>query len=51
METFKGLLYVKHGRVGTEREGPDYYVQTSIGDFLLQPPERNLWERNYHLEF
>jgi len=51
MATFKGLLYVKHGRVGTRSEGPDYYLQTSDGDFLLQYKKRNLWEPDYHLEF
>jgi hypothetical protein len=51
MATFKGLLYVKHGRVGTRSEGPDYYLQTSNGDFLLHYKERNPWESDYHLEF
>ena len=28
METFEGLVYVKHGRIGSKSEGPDYYLQT-----------------------
>jgi len=51
MDTFKGLVYVKHGRIGTRSEGPDYYLQTTRGDFLLRYRERNPWERDYHLEF
>lgn len=51
MATFKGLVYVKHGRVGTRSEGPDYYLQTTRGDFLLRYHQRNLWEPDYHLEF
>jgi hypothetical protein len=51
MDTFKGLVYVKHGRVGTRSEGPDYYLQTTRGDFLLRYHQRNLWEPDYHLEF
>ena len=49
--TFKGLLYVKHGRVGTRSEGPDYYLQTRIGDFRLCYEKRNLWEPDYLLEY
>jgi hypothetical protein len=51
MDTFKGLVYVKHGRVGTRSEGPDYYLQTTRGDFLLRYRQRNPWEPDYHLEF
>lgn len=51
MVLFKGLLYIKHGRIGTKSEDPDYYLQTNKGDFLLQYKERNLWEPDYHLEF
>src|SRR5947208_2164189 len=50
MDTFKGLVYVKHGRVGTRSEGPDYYLQTTRGDFLLRYRQRNPWEPDYHLE-
>jgi hypothetical protein len=28
METLKGLVYIKQGRIGTRSEGPDYYLQT-----------------------
>lgn len=51
LATFKGLVYVKHGRVGSRSEGPDYYLQTTRGDFLLRYHQRNLWEPDYHLEF
>lgn len=32
---FRGLVYVKHGRVGSKSEGPDYFLQTFEGDYLL----------------
>ncbi len=48
---FKGLLFIKHGRVGTKSEGPDYFLQTRTGDYLLQYKERHLWEPDYELEF
>ncbi len=51
MDTFKGLLYVKFGRVGSRSEGPDYYLQTKKGDYDLLYQKRNLWEPDYHLEF
>jgi hypothetical protein len=51
IDTFKGLVYAKHGRVGTRSEGPDYYLQTTRGDFLLRYEQRNLWEPDYHLEY
>jgi hypothetical protein len=51
MKSFKGLLYIKHGRVGTRSEGPDYYLQTKNEDFLLQYQDRNTWDPDYHLEF
>lgn len=51
MDTFKGLVYVKHGRVGTKSEGPDYYLQTTHGDFLLRYEQRHPWQPDYHLEF
>lgn len=49
--TFMGLIYVKHGRIGTRSEGPDYYLQTAQGDFVLRYHQRNLWDPDYHLEF
>ena len=51
MDTFKGLVYVKHGRVGSKSEGPDYYLQTWDREFLLKYADRNLWEPDYYLEF
>jgi len=51
MTTLKGLLYVKHGLIGREDEGPDYYLQTMHGDFLLQYEDRPHWIPDYHLEY
>jgi hypothetical protein len=51
MSIFKGLLYVKHGRLGTRSEGPDYYLQTATGDFVLELQAREPWQPDYHLEF
>ena len=50
-EKFFGLIYVKHGAVGTRSEGPDYYLQTEKGDLRLQYQERNHWDPDYKLEF
>lgn len=50
-DTFKGLVYVKHGRIGSRSEGPDYYLQTRRGDLVLRYHPRNPWEPDYHLEF
>ena len=51
MATYKGLIYVKHGRVGTRSEGPDYILQTASGEYPLRYGERHLWEPDYRLEF
>jgi len=48
---FKGLVYVKHGRVGSRSEGPDYYLQTMQGDYLLHFQNRPPFQPDYHLEF
>lgn len=50
-QTFKGLVYVKIGRIGFKSEGPDYYLQTAQGEFPLHYQQRNLWQPDYHLEF
>lgn len=50
-ERLAGLLYVKHGRVGTRSEGPDYFLQTSAGDVPLRMAERRPWEPDYRLEY
>ena len=49
--TFKGLLYVKHGRIGTKSEGPDYWLQTLDREYLLRIHERKLWAPDFELEF
>lgn len=51
MAKFRGLVYVKHGRVGTRSEGPDYYLQTYRGDYLLRYQDRVPWKPDYPLEF
>lgn len=51
MIALRGLLYTKYSALNTRSEGPDYYIQTYIGDFLLKFEERPHWERDYHLEF
>lgn len=51
METFRGLVYVKIGRVGSKSEGPDYFLQTAKADLPLRYEERDLWKPDYHLEF
>ena len=51
METLKGLVYVKHGRIGSKSEGPDYYLQTFDRECLLKYADRHLWELDYYLEF
>lgn len=51
MPKFRGLCYVKHGRVGSRSEGPDYHLQTFSADYLLRFHERRPWEADYHLEF
>lgn len=51
MAKFSGLVYVKHGRVGSRSEGPDYYLQTYKGDYLLRHQDRFPWQRDYPLEF
>ena len=50
-QSFKGLLYVKHGQVGSRSEGPLYFLQTYNASFLLEYQERYPWEPDYHLEF
>jgi hypothetical protein len=51
METFSGLVYVKHGSVGTRSEGPDYFLQTCEGDLGLVYQKRNHQDLDYHLEY
>jgi hypothetical protein len=51
LNSYKGLLCVKHGRVGDKSEGSDYYLQAFKADYLLQHKERSPWIPNYHLEF
>lgn len=51
METFRGLIYVKIGRIGSRSEGPDYFLQTAKAELLLRYEKRNLWMPDYHLEF
>lgn len=48
---FFGLIYVKHGGVGTKMEGPIYYLQTAKADLILRYQDRHAWEPDYKLEF
>ncbi|MEM6106580.1 protease inhibitor I42 family protein [Mycobacterium sp. 050272] len=48
---FEGFLYVKLGRVGTKSEGPDYWLQTRDGEYLLHFHERELFKPDFELEF
>lgn len=48
---FEGFLYVKLGRVGTKSEGPDYWLQTRDGEYLLRFHERELFLPDFELEF
>lgn len=50
-ETFRGLVYVKIGRIGLRSEGPDYFLQTAKEEVPLRYERRNPWEPDYHLEF
>jgi hypothetical protein len=50
-DTYKGLVFVKHGRVESKSEGPDYYLQTAKGDLMIVFKDRQLWEPDYRLEF
>jgi hypothetical protein len=34
VETLEGLVYVKHGRIGTKSEGPDYYLEFFCRKFV-----------------
>lgn len=51
IETFEGLVYVKHGRIGIKSEGPDYYLQTWNKEYLLKYADRGPWELDYYLDF
>jgi hypothetical protein len=52
MATFKGLIYVKQGRIGTKSEGPDYFLQAHDADYHLdRKTEEHLWKPDYLLEF
>jgi len=48
---YSGLIYVKHGGVGSKSEGPVYYLQTGKGDLILRYQDRHPWEPDYKLEF
>jgi hypothetical protein len=51
MNTFKGLVYVKYGNVGTKSEGPVYFLQTAQGDVGLEYNVKQAWETDFELEF
>ena len=47
---YSGLVFVKHGRVGTRSEGPDYFLQTARGDLELRFRHRLPWAPDPELE-
>jgi len=52
MESYKGLVFVKQGRIGSRSEGPDYYLQTKEGEYLLERKTVHEGFRpDYFLEF
>ncbi len=51
MEKLAGLVYVRHGRIGSKSEGPDYVLQTHKDEVELKLNERHPWELDYELEF
>lgn len=51
MHTIRGLLFIKHGAVGTRSEGPLYMLQTEHKDVALRYAKRNPWELDYLLEY
>jgi hypothetical protein len=51
MVKLSGLVFVKHGRVGTRSEGPDYFLQTANDVLLLRYQPRMPFQPDYHLEF
>jgi heat shock protein HslJ len=51
MGTFKGLVYIKYGGIGTKSEGPHYYIQTFNKEHLLKYANKDPYELDYYLEF
>ncbi len=50
METFRGLVYIKQGRIGYKIEGPDYYLQTFNREYFLKYEDREPWKLDKYLE-
>lgn len=50
METFRGLIYIKQGRIGYKIEGPDYYLQTFNKEYFLKYENREPWKLDKYLE-
>lgn len=51
MGTYRGLLYVKHGSIGSRSEGPIYFLQTAHQEVELQLNERHPSKPDYEIEF
>lgn len=51
----EGLVYVKHGRVGTRSEGPDYFLQTNCNyqdvRYRLKYNQPEKWNPDHYLEY
>lgn len=48
---FSGLVFIKHGRIGTKSEGPDYYLQTKKHEYVLNHEREFVFKPDYFLEF
>jgi hypothetical protein len=52
MGLYKGLVFVKQGRIGTKSEGPDYFLQTKDHEYLLgRKTVQELFKHDYFLEY
>ncbi|MCX6674038.1 MAG: hypothetical protein NTY37_09705 [Methanothrix sp.] len=45
------MVFIKHGRIGTKIEGPDYYLQTKKHEYVLIHERASLVNPDYYLEF
>jgi len=50
-EKYAGLVFIKHGRIGSKSEGPDYYLQAKSREYLLDRNREALFKPDYYLEF
>jgi hypothetical protein len=51
-ETYRGLIFIRQGRIGSKSEGPDYYLQTKDDEYLLgRKTETSVFLPDYFLEY